>query len=304
MPQVGSRCAVPYTRTTLLLEPAMPNLRIADLTAEIEANVRRALLEDVGSGDITAQLIPAERLAKATIISRDAAVIAGTAWVDTVFRQLDPRVAVHWQVSDGDRVSPNQALFHLEGPARSLLTGERSALNFLQMLSGVATRAQYFADMVAGTQVKLLDTRKTLPGLRMAQKYAVTCGGCHNHRIGLYDAFLIKENHIAACGGIAQAVETAHRIAPGKPVEVEVESLSELKQALDAGADIIMLDELSLDDMREAVRLTAGRARLEASGGINDDTLRVIAETGVDYISIGAMTKDVKAVDLSMRLSL
>ncbi|MDF7797455.1 carboxylating nicotinate-nucleotide diphosphorylase [Pseudomonas syringae] len=282
----------------------MPNLRIADLTAEIEANVRRALLEDVGSGDITAQLIPAERLAKATIISRDAAVIAGTAWVDTVFRQLDPRVAVHWQVTDGDRVSPNQALFHLEGPARSLLTGERSALNFLQMLSGVATRAQYFAEMVAGTQVKLLDTRKTLPGLRMAQKYAVTCGGCHNHRIGLYDAFLIKENHIAACGGIAQAVEAAHRIAPGKPVEVEVESLGELKQALDAGADIIMLDELSLDDMREAVRLTAGRASLEASGGINDDTLRVIAETGVDYISIGAMTKDVKAVDLSMRLSL
>ncbi|MCJ2370655.1 carboxylating nicotinate-nucleotide diphosphorylase [Pseudomonas sp. RGM 3321] len=282
----------------------MPNLRIADLTAEIEANVRRALLEDVGSGDITAQLIPAERLAKATIISRDAAVIAGTAWVDTVFRQLDPRVAVHWQVTDGDRVSPNQALFHLEGPARSLLTGERSALNFLQMLSGVATRAQYFADMVSGTQVKLLDTRKTLPGLRLAQKYAVTCGGCHNHRIGLYDAFLIKENHIAACGGIAQAVEAAHRIAPGKPVEVEVESLSELKQALDAGADIIMLDELSLDDMREAVRLTSGRARLEASGGINDDTLRVIAETGVDYISIGAMTKDVKAVDLSMRLSL
>ncbi|QQQ51476.1 carboxylating nicotinate-nucleotide diphosphorylase [Pseudomonas syringae] len=282
----------------------MPNLRIADLTAEIEANVRRALLEDVGSGDITAQLIPAERLAKATIISRDAAAIAGTAWVDAVFRQLDPRVAVHWQVTDGDRVSPNQALFHLEGPARSLLTGERSALNFLQMLSGVATRAQYFADMVAGTQVKLLDTRKTLPGLRMAQKYAVTCGGCHNHRIGLYDAFLIKENHIAACGGIAQAVEAAHRIAPGKPVEVEVESLDELKQALDAGADIIMLDELSLDDMREAVRLTAGRASLEASGGINDDTLRVIAETGVDYISIGAMTKDVKAVDLSMRLSL
>ncbi|WP_122523755.1 carboxylating nicotinate-nucleotide diphosphorylase [Pseudomonas viridiflava] len=282
----------------------MPNLRLAALTAEIEANVRRALLEDVGSGDITAQLIPAERLAKATIISRDAAVIAGTAWVDAVFRQLDPRVAVHWQVSDGDRVSPDQALFHLEGPARSLLTGERSALNFLQLLSGVATRAQYFADMVSGTQVKLLDTRKTLPGLRLAQKYAVTCGGCHNHRIGLYDAFLIKENHIAACGGIAQSIEAAHKIAPGKPVEVEVESLAELKQALDAGADIIMLDELSLDDMREAVRLNAGRANLEASGGINDDTLRVIAETGVDYISIGAMTKDVKAVDLSMRLSI
>jgi nicotinate-nucleotide pyrophosphorylase (carboxylating) len=281
----------------------MPNLRLAALTAEIEANVRRALLEDVGTGDITAQLIPAERLAKATIISRDAAVIAGTAWVDAVFRQLDPRVAVHWQVSDGDRVSPNQALFHLEGPARSLLTGERSALNFLQMLSGVATRARHLADMVSGTQVKLLDTRKTLPGLRLAQKYAVTCGGCHNHRIGLYDAFLIKENHIAACGGIAEAVQAAHKIAPGKPVEVEVESLDELRLALDAGADIIMLDELSLDDMREAVRLTAGRAKLEASGGINDDTLKVIAETGVDYISIGAMTKDVKAVDLSMRLS-
>lgn len=282
----------------------MPNLQLATLNAEIEANVRRALLEDVGSGDITAQLIPAERLAKATIISRDAAVIAGTAWVDAVFRQLDPRVAVHWQVVDGDRVQPNQTLFHLEGPARSLLTGERSALNFLQMLSGVATKAQHYADMVSDTQVKLLDTRKTLPGLRMAQKYAVTCGGCHNHRIGLFDAFLIKENHIAACGGIAEAITAAHKIAPGKPVEIEVESLAELRQALDAGADIVMLDELSLDDMREAVRLNAGRAKLEASGGINDDTLRVIAETGVDYISIGTLTKDVKAVDLSMRLSL
>jgi len=281
----------------------MPNLRLAALTAEIEANVRRALLEDVGSGDITAQLIPAERLAKATVISRDAAVIAGTAWVDSVFRQLDPRVAVHWQVADAERVQPNQPLFHLEGPARSLLTGERSALNFLQMLSGVATRSQHYADMVADTQVKLLDTRKTLPGLRLAQKYAVTCGGCHNHRIGLYDAFLIKENHIAACGGIAQAIVAAHKIAPGKPVEVEVESLDELKQALDGGADIIMLDELSLDDMREAVRLTQGRAKLEASGGVTDATLRTIAETGVDYISIGTLTKDVKAVDLSMRLS-
>jgi nicotinate-nucleotide pyrophosphorylase (carboxylating) len=282
----------------------MPNLRLAALTAEIEANVRRALLEDIGSGDITAQLIPAERLAKATVISRDAAVIAGTAWVDSVFRQLDQRVAVHWQVADGERVKPNQALFHLEGPARSLLTGERSALNFLQMLSGVATRSQHYADMVADTQVKLLDTRKTLPGLRLAQKYAVTCGGCHNHRIGLFDAFLIKENHIAACGGIAEAITAAHKIAPGKPVEVEVESLDELKQALDGGADIIMLDELSLDDMREAVRLTAGRAKLEASGGVTDATLRTIAETGVDYISIGTLTKDVKAVDLSMRLSI
>ena len=282
----------------------MPNLRLADLTAEIEANVRRALLEDIGSGDITAQLIPAERLAKATIITREAAVVAGTAWVDSVFRQLDPRVAVHWQVADGERVVPNQVLFHLEGPARSLLTGERSALNFLQLLSGVATRARYLADFVADTQVKLLDTRKTLPGLRLAQKYAVTCGGCHNHRIGLYDAFLIKENHIAACGGIAQAISAAHRIAPGKPVEVEVENLDELRQALEAGADIVMLDELSLDDMRTAVALTAGRAKLEASGGINEGTLRNIAETGVDYISIGTLTKDVRAVDLSMRLTL
>ena len=282
----------------------MPNLRLADLTAEIEANVRRALLEDIGSGDITAQLIPAERLAKAAIITRDDCVISGTAWVDSVFRQLDPRVAVHWQVSDGDRAKPNQVLFNLEGPARSLLSGERSALNFLQMLSGVATRAQFYADLVSDTQVKLLDTRKTIPGLRLAQKYAVTCGGCHNHRIGLYDAFLIKENHIAACGGIPQAIEAAHRIAPGKPVEVEVESLDELKEALDGGADIIMLDELSLDDMREAVRLNGGRAKLEASGGVNETTLRVIAQTGVDYISIGTLTKDIKAVDLSMRLSL
>lgn len=282
----------------------MPNLRLADLTAEIEANVRRALLEDIGSGDITAQLIPAERLAKATIITRQDCVVAGTAWVDAVFRQLDPRVAVHWQVSDGQRATANQALFHLEGPARSLLSGERTALNFLQMLSAVATQAQALADKVAGTQVKLLDTRKTLPGLRLAQKYAVTCGGCHNHRIGLYDAFLIKENHIAASGGIAQAISAAHRIAPGKPVEIEVESLSELKEALAAGADIIMLDELSHDDMREAVRLNAGQAKLEASGGINETTLLPIAQTGVDYISIGAMTKDVKAIDLSMRLSL
>ena len=282
----------------------MPNLRLADLTAEIEANVRRALREDIGSGDITAELIPAERLATATIITREDCVIAGTAWVDAVFRQLDPRVAVHWQVADGDRAVANQALFHLEGPARSLLSGERSALNFLQMLSGVATRARFLADLVEGTQVRLLDTRKTLPGLRLAQKYAVTCGGCDNHRIGLYDAFLIKENHIAASGGVAEAVAAAHRIAPGKPVEIEVESLDELRQALAAGADIVMLDELTLDDMREAVRINAGKAKLEASGGVNEETLRVIAETGVDYISIGAMTKDVKAVDLSMRLSL
>jgi len=282
----------------------MPNLVLTELSAEIEANVRRSLREDIGSGDITAQLIPESRLAHATVITREDAVICGTAWVDEVFRQLDPRVAVHWQVQDGQRASPDQALFHLEGPARALLSGERSALNFLQALSAVATRCQHYANLVHGTEVKLLDTRKTLPGLRLAQKYAVTQGSCHNHRIGLFDAFLIKENHIAACGGIGAAVSAAQQIAPGKPVEVEVESLDELEQALTAGADIVMLDELSLDDMRRAVAITAGRAKLEASGGVNESTLRSIAETGVDYISIGTLTKDVKAVDLSMRLSL
>ncbi|MGP3790854.1 carboxylating nicotinate-nucleotide diphosphorylase [Pseudomonas sp. B392_1p] len=282
----------------------MPNLTLADLSAEIDSNVRRALAEDIGSGDLTAQLIPAERLAHARVITREAAVICGTAWVDRVFRQLDDRVAVHWQVADGDWVEPNQTLFTLEGPARALLSGERSALNFLQTLSAVATRCRHYADLVAGTQVKLLDTRKTLPGLRLAQKYAVTCGGCHNHRIGLFDAFLIKENHIAACGGIADAINAARQIAPGKSVEVEVENLDELQQALDAGADIVMLDELNFDDMREAVRINAGRAKLEASGGITDSTLRSVAETGVDYISLGTLTKDIKAVDLSMRLQL
>ena len=282
----------------------MPNLILADLRSEITANVQTALREDLGSGDITAQLIAAERTASARIITREAATICGTAWVDEVFRQLDPQVCVNWLVQDGQRVTADQTLFTLQGPARALLSGERSALNFLQTLSAVATHSQHYADLVAGTQVKLLDTRKTLPGLRLAQKYAVTCGGCHNHRIGLYDAFLIKENHIAACGGIAQAIQAAQQIAPGKPVEVEVESLEELQQALDAGADIIMLDELSLEDMRTAVHLTAGRAKLEASGGINASTLRSVAETGVDYISLGTLTKDIKAVDLSMRLSL
>lgn len=280
----------------------MTNLTLADLGAEIETNVRKALAEDIGAGDITAQLIPVERLAHAKVITREEAVVCGTAWVDAVFRLLDPRVAVHWQVADGDRVAADRVLFQLEGPSRALLSGERAALNFLQTLSGVATQSRHYADLVEGTGVKLLDTRKTIPGLRLAQKYAVTCGGCHNHRIGLYDAFLIKENHIAACGGIAEAVAAAHRIAPGKPVEVEVESLDELEQALSAGADIVMLDELSLDDMRKAVAIAAGRAKLEASGGIDDESLRAVAETGVDYISIGALTKHVRAIDLSMRL--
>lgn len=282
----------------------MPNLCLADLGTEITENVRSALAEDIGSGDITAQLIPAAQRAQARIITREDAIVCGTAWVDEVFRQLDADVTVDWNVRDGERAQADQTLFTLEGPARALLSGERSALNFLQLLSGVATRCREYADLVEGTAVQLLDTRKTIPGLRLAQKYAVTCGGCHNHRIGLYDAFLIKENHIAACGGIAQAISAAHRIAPGRPVEIEVEDLNELRQALEAGADIIMLDELSFEDIRTAVALSAGRAKLEASGGINRDTLRAYAETGVDYISIGSLTKDVKAIDLSMRLSL
>lgn len=270
--------------------------------AKIE-NVAQSLREDIGDGDITAQLIPADKHAKGRVITREPATIAGREWVDEVFRQVDPSVELTWQVSDGETVSPDQVLFTMQGPARSLLSSERAALNWLQTLSGVATVCAGYAARVSHTNVRLLDTRKTLPGLRLAQKYAVTCGGCFNHRIGLWDAFLIKENHIAACGSIAQAVEAAHRIAPGKPVEVETENLDELAQALEAGADIIMLDEFSLEDMRSAVAATQGKAKLEASGGINADTLVPIAETGVDFISIGALTKDVKAVDLSMRLS-
>ncbi|MBS8232628.1 carboxylating nicotinate-nucleotide diphosphorylase [Marinobacter salarius] len=264
--------------------------------------VAQSLREDIGDGDITAMLIPQARISRGHVITRDAATIAGRAWVEEVFRQVDPGVTLSWQVQDGDEASPGQSLFSMEGPARSLLTAERSALNWLQLLSGVATTCAGHARRVAHTGVQLLDTRKTLPGLRLAQKYAVTCGGCHNHRIGLWDAFLIKENHIAARGSIADAVREARRLAPGRPVEVETENLEELDQALAAGTDIIMLDEFSLEDMRQAVIHTAGAAKLEASGGVNSETLVPIAETGVDYISIGALTKDVRAVDLSMRL--
>jgi nicotinate-nucleotide pyrophosphorylase (carboxylating) len=270
--------------------------------SEIKHQVELALAEDVGSGDITAQLISEHTTSQATIITRDGGVFVGEAWVREVFAQLDPSVEIHFQVKDGDRLEPNQVLYTLSGNSRSLLTGERAALNFVQLLSGTATTCRRYADMVEGTQVKLLDTRKTIPVFRNAQKYAVSCGGCHNHRVGLYDAFLIKENHIAACGGIEQAVNKAKEIAPGKPVEIEVESLDELQAAIDAGADIVMLDNFSLADMREGVALSAGRVKLEASGNVTDKTLRPIAETGVDYISIGALTKDVKALDLSMRV--
>jgi len=265
-------------------------------------SVAQSLREDIGEGDITARLIPSDTQASGKVITREPAVLAGQAWVDEVFRQIDPEVRLQWLARDGDRIEAGQILFTITGNARSLLTGERTALNWLQTLSGVATRCAEYAARVAHTGVRLLDTRKTLPGLRLAEKYAVTCGGCHNHRIGLWDAFLIKENHITACGSIARAVAEARRIAPGRPVEVETENLDELEQALAAGADIIMLDEFSLEDMRTAVEIVAGRARLEASGGISDENLVAVAETGVDFISIGALTKHVRAIDLSMRL--
>ncbi|MFG6159261.1 carboxylating nicotinate-nucleotide diphosphorylase [Halomonas sp. 1390] len=271
------------------------------IAEEIRDSAARLLAEDVGPGDITAQLIPEKQMARARVITRETTILCGVAWVDELFRRLDPRVSLHWQAADGDRLEAGQAFLELEGPARSLLTGERAALNLLQTLSATATRTRHYVDLLEGTGVRLLDTRKTLPGLRLAQKYAVTCGGGHNHRIGLYDAFLIKENHIAACGGIEAAVKEARDIARDLPVEVEVETFEELDLALAAGADVIMLDNFSLDDMREAVARNAGRATLEASGNVDETTLCAIAETGVHCISSGALTKDLKAIDLSMR---
>lgn len=267
----------------------------------IKSSVAQALAEDVGSGDITAELIPEHQTMHAKVISREEATICGVAWVNETFAQLDSEVDIIWHVKDGQHVNANDCLFELKGSARSLLTGERTALNFLQLLSGVATKCAYYAELVKGTGVTLLDTRKTIPLLRQAQKYAVTCGGCANHRIGLYDAFLIKENHIAACGGITQAIAQAKTNHPNKPVEVEVENLDEFQQALNANADIIMLDNFSNDDKKEAVKINNGKAKIEASGNITDATLRSVAETGVDYISLGTLTKDVKALDLSMR---
>jgi nicotinate-nucleotide pyrophosphorylase (carboxylating) len=272
------------------------------LAEEIRTSAARLLAEDVGPGDITAQLIPERQWATARVITREDAVLCGVAFVDELYRRLDSRVALNWQYADGDRMAAGDTLLELEGPARSLLTGERAALNLLQTLSGTATRTRAYVDLIEDTGVRLLDTRKTLPGLRLAQKYAVTCGGGYNHRVGLYDAFLIKENHIAACGGIAAAVKEARDIAKDLPVEVEVETFEELDQALAASADVVMLDNFSLDDLREAVRRGSGRATLEASGNVSDATLRAIAETGVDCISSGALTKDVQSIDLSMRI--
>ena len=262
----------------------------------------RALQEDVATGDITARLIAENAQASARIITREDGVLCGKAFVNETFQQVDSSCQLTWQASDGDAIAADSLLCRITGPARALLTAERTALNFLQLLSGTASTAAHYAARVAHTRVTLLDTRKTIPGLRLAQKYAVTCGGCDNHRIGLFDAFLIKENHIAAAGSISAAVLAARQIAPDKPVEVEVENADELNQALDAGADRIMLDNFSVPDLKAAVAYTDGRAQLEASGNVTDETLVSIAETGVDLISIGALTKHVTALDLSMRM--
>lgn len=272
------------------------------LTQSISQNINQALTEDIGDGDITARLIPEQEQAKAMVITRDAMVLAGQPWVDALFKQLDPSVSVKWLHPEGTHLNANDAFLELSGNARSLLSGERPALNFIQTLSAVATKTANYVALLDGLPTKLLDTRKTLPGLRIAQKYAVAIGGGQNHRLGLFDAFLIKENHIMAAGNIANAIHEAHNIAPGKPVEVEVESFEELDQALLAGADIVMLDNFSNQQMIDAVKHVAGRCKLEASGNIDIHNLREVAETGVDYISMGALTKDVKAVDLSMRL--
>lgn len=278
-------------------------MRLEAVEHQIQATVRRALAEDIGSGDVTAALIPEDARASARVICRERAVLCGCAWFDAVFAELDERIQVKWTLRDGDRVQPDQVLCTLNGPARALLTGERAALNLLQTLSGTATRAARYAAAVDGLPVRVLDTRKTLPGLRMEQKYAVRTGGCHNHRIGLYDGILIKENHIAAAGSIAAAVAAARALGTHLPVEVEVEDLDQLRAGIEAGADILLLDNFTLDLLRAAVALNAGRAKLEASGGVTLENIRSIAETGVDYVSTGALTKDVKAIDLSLRFA-
>jgi nicotinate-nucleotide pyrophosphorylase (carboxylating) len=282
----------------LKVHPSIP------VPSDLPAQVERALAEDIGSGDLTAALIPADRSGRAAVITREAAIVCGSPYVNASFHRVDPAVRVDWKVTDGDSVAANQLLFTVEGPARALLTAERTALNFLQLLSATATAAHAYAVLIEDTPCKVLDTRKTIPGLRSAQKYAVRVGGGQNHRIGLYDMILIKENHIVAAGSIAQAVRSARGSGAGVPVEVEVESLDELRQAIAAGADIAMLDEFSLDGMREAVAVNSSSARplkLEASGSVTRETIRDIALTGVDYVSVGSITKHVRAVDLSMR---
>jgi nicotinate-nucleotide pyrophosphorylase (carboxylating) len=275
----------------------------SDLEQTIAENVRTALDEDLGRrGDLTAQLIPADLMAQARVITREDAVLAGCAWFEACFRALDPQACIRWYAKDGERVAANTPLCEITGLARALLTAERSGLNFLQTLSGVASETRRYVDAIAGTKARIYDTRKTLPGLRLALKYAVRCGGGENHRIGLYDGILIKENHIAAAGGIRPALAAAFRLAPADVfVQIEVESLAQLEEALAAGVKLVLLDNFDLAGMRAAAELTAGRAQLEASGGIGLDNVRAIAETGVDRISIGGLTKHVRAVDLSLR---
>jgi nicotinate-nucleotide pyrophosphorylase (carboxylating) len=280
-------------------EPTTPRLPSLDV---IEREAADALGEDLGSGDLTAALLPEGQCARAQVITREAGVLCGCAWFDTVFRLLDPDIRVDWKAADGERIAAGDRLCTLRGSIRGLLTGERTALNYLQTLSGTASRARRYADAVAGLPVRVLDTRKTIPGLRLQQKYAVACGGCHNHRMGLFDAILIKENHILAAGSIAAALAAARVVAPGVRVEIEVESIDDLTAALAAGAQHILLDNFPLGRLREAVAITAGRARLEASGGIGLDSIRAVAETGVDDISAGGLTKNLRALDLSMRI--
>ena len=275
----------------------MKDIKLPD---DIAITVGSAIKEDLGGGDITASLIPEDQTACATVISREAAVLCGTAWFDEVFKQIDPTVAIAWHQSDGDTLVPDHPVCRLKGTARSLLSGERTALNFLQLLSGTATTTRRYAGLLQGTQTRLLDTRKTIPGLRSAQKYAVACGGGCNHRMGLFDAILIKENHIEAAGSITQAIRLARSLHDH--VEVEVEDLDQLQLALAAGADRIMLDNFSLEGIAAAVRLTDGRAQLEVSGGIEADLLQSLGATGVDFISVGALTKNVHAIDFTMRI--
>lgn len=283
----------------------MTSPQLASPSSElIQADVTRAFAEDVGSGDATADLLPAQATASATLTCREDAVMAGIDWFNACFRQRDPNVQIDWSLRDGDRAAAGSVICHIRGNARAMVTAERSALNFLQLLSGTATTTAAYVAAVAGTGVRVLDTRKTVPGLRLAQKYAVRCGGGHNHRVGLYDAILVKENHIIAAGGIHAAATAARRLHPSLLLEIEVENLDELQQALDAGADRIMLDNFTLPLMREAVGIAKGRAELEISGNVDISTIADFARTGVDYISVGALTKHLHAVDLSLRLQL
>lgn len=271
------------------------------LTVPIEEEVRRALTEDIGIGDITAALIPKSSTMVATVLCREAAILCGTSWFTEVFRELDTGIIVDWAQTDGNLIAADQIICTLRGPSRPILTGERTALNFLQTLSGTATTAHRYASAIAGLPTKVLDTRKTIPGLRQAQKYAVRCGGCHNHRYGLYDGILIKENHLLAAESITAAVESARACSKGLPIEIEVENLHELQQALAAGADRLLLDNFTLSDLSKAVRINQKQAILEASGNITLENIRQVAETGIDYISVGALTKNIQAIDMSMR---